>query len=364
MNLSQETIELNNSSYKIILSENFEGLSNEIKLLENISSIFVISESNIYKYYKNELETELKQLNIPLHFLEIKGKEQNKHISKTVDVYNQLITLGADRKSIILALGGGVVGDFTGFIASTYQRGVRFLQIPTTLLACVDSSVGGKVAVNADKGKNMIGAFHQPVLVFAPLHTLKTLPKKEWRCGLSEVIKHSLLQGGNFFDKMKFITSKNYKDIENIVFFIKESVKYKASIVQQDPFEKGVRAVLNLGHTLGHAIESLTSYKKYTHGEAISIGLVTALMISERKFDFPVKNTQETISLMNAIGLPFKTNLNSEDLINHMKHDKKNSGDKIFYVLLNQIGKPEFGVKISPEEIKEILHLQNKINII
>ena len=338
------------------------GLSKEISLINNISSIHIITEKRINELYGKELSEELSILNIPFKFIIIKGKESNKHISKVRNVYNSLIKNGADRKSVLLALGGGVVGDFSGFIAASFLRGIRFVQVPTTLLACVDSSVGGKVAVNADLGKNMIGAFHQPELVFAPIHTLiNTLPDKEWKCGLSEVLKHSLLEGGTFFEFMKNINRKDLKNPETISTFIRESVSFKSKIVSLDPKENGIRAVLNLGHTTGHAIESLLNYKKLSHGEAVGIGLITALHLSINKFNLDRITLSDTIKIMKNLKLPFKINLENKQLIHHMKHDKKNYNGKIFFILLENLGNPKYGIEVTEEEIFQALENQKNI---
>jgi len=360
--LSESVVNISNHTYKVILSKNFSGLSKEISLLNNISSINIITEKRINELYGKELSEELNKLNIPFKFIIIKGKESNKHISKVRTVYNSLIKNGADRKSVILALGGGVVGDFSGFIAASFLRGIRFVQVPTTLLACVDSSVGGKVAVNADLGKNMIGAFHQPEVVFAPIHTLiNTLPDKEWKCGLSEVLKHSLLEGGTFFEFMKNVNMKDLKNPETISTFIRESVSFKSKIVSQDPKENGIRAVLNLGHTTGHAIESLLNYKKLSHGEAVGIGLITALFLSINKFNLDRITLSDTIKIMKNLKLPFKTNLENKQLIHHMKHDKKNYNGKIFFILLENLGNPKFGIEVTEEEIYQALENQKNI---
>lgn len=356
--LSENSIKIDSHEYKIILGENFSGLKDFLLNFETVSSFQIITEKKIYDLYGKELKSELENLNIPIHFIFMKGKEKNKHIKKVKSAYNQLIYNGADRKSVIIALGGGVVGDYAGFISATFLRGLRFVQIPTTLLACVDSSVGGKVAVNADLGKNMIGAFHQPILVFAPIHTLSSLPEKEWRCGYAEVLKHSLLSGGSFFNFMSSITQEETKKTENIVNYIKESVQFKASIVSQDPKEKGVRAVLNLGHTTGHAIESLLNYKKLSHGEAVGIGLVTALMLSMEKFKFPEEAFFNTLKIMNAFGLRKSIKLNPNKIFKHMQHDKKTIKGKIYFVLLNSPGDFLFGVEVTEEEIIRVLQKQ------
>jgi 3-dehydroquinate synthase len=357
--LSSDRVTTETNSYDVVLSENFSGFSACLSKLESFSKIFVITEKHIADLYYEELNKELRSQGLTSQVIFMDGKEKNKHISKVGKVYNQLIEHQADRKSLILALGGGIVGDFSGFIAATLQRGIRFVQIPTTLLAAVDSSVGGKVAVNADLGKNMIGAFHQPDLVFAPLHTLQTLPKKEWKCGFAEVLKHSLLSGGHFFEKMKKITRINSKKKENIQFYIRESVRFKSSIVSQDPKEKGLRAVLNLGHTMGHAIESYLQYKKLTHGEAVSIGLVTSLLLSERILGLSSELIDEVLWIMKNLSLPFTYNIPPQEAVAHMKYDKKNSQGDINYVLLKNLGNPIFGKKVSEEEIQNAIQRQN-----
>lgn len=358
---SESTIEIDSHQYKIILSENFSGLKDYLSGFEKISSFQVITEKKIYLMYGDDLKKELENLNIPIHFIFIKGKEKNKHIRKVRSTYNQLIYNGADRKSVIIALGGGVVGDYAGFISATFLRGLRFIQAPTTLLACVDSSVGGKVAVNADLGKNMIGAFHQPILVYAPLFTLASLPEKEWKCGLAEVLKHSLLNGGEFFDFLSSLKEEEIKKTENVVSFIRESVRFKAHIVSQDPKEKGLRAILNLGHTTGHAIESLMNYKKLSHGEAVGIGLITALLLSIEKYNLPDDILEKTLKVMSLFGLKKSINLNSNKILEHMQHDKKTINGKIYFVLLKSPGTYSFGVEVSDKEILEALEKQQTL---
>ena len=246
MQISAETVEFGQTKYNVVLYDDFEGLSSELEKIQNVSKFIIITEKKVAKLYLDSVLLELEKLNQSVSVIFTKGKEKNKHIDRLKNVYNHLIELGADRKSVILALGGGVIGDFAGFVAATFLRGIRFVQIPTTLLACVDSSVGGKVAVNADKGKNMIGAFHQPELVFASLNSLETLEEKEWKCGLAEVLKHSLLTGGVLFETMKTATFEDVFNKNSLRIFISESVKFKTSIVAEDERETGKRAILNL----------------------------------------------------------------------------------------------------------------------
>ncbi|TGK19748.1 3-dehydroquinate synthase [Leptospira stimsonii] len=349
-----ETIQVNteHKSVPVQLHTDLTGLSEELAKLSGVTSIFLITERSIHSIYAKYLEKELSVLGIRFQEIYIKGGEKAKHIEKTGDVYNQLIKHGADRKSLILAFGGGVVGDFAGFIASTYLRGIRFVQIPTTLLACVDSSVGGKVAVNADLGKNMIGSFYQPEFVFAPLFALSTLPDREWRCGQAEIIKHSLLSGGEYWEKVKQHSFQDLNVESSVLpYMIAESVRFKASVVSSDEKETGLRKILNLGHTTAHAIESVTKYKKYSHGEAVAIGLVTALLISEEKSGLDPSTTKETIESLKSYRLPFQTKLKSKELAKHMLHDKKNVGGSIRFVLLEKPGSPVYDIPVDSRDI-------------
>ncbi|ULH27859.1 3-dehydroquinate synthase [Leptospira weilii] len=349
-----ETIPVNteHKSVPVHLHSDFSGLSEEIAKLPGITSVFLITERSIHSIYYKYLEKELSSLGIPVKEIYIKGGEKSKHIDRAGHIYNRLIEYGADRMSLILAFGGGVVGDFAGFIASTYLRGIRFVQIPTTLLACVDSSVGGKVAVNADFGKNMIGSFYQPEFVFAPLFVLSTLPDREWRCGQAEIIKHALLSGGEYWEKVK---KHSFKDLNVnspvLPYLIAESVRFKANVVSNDEKETGLRKILNLGHTTAHAIESVTRYRKYSHGEAVAIGLVTALLISEQKSGLDPITIQETIETLKNYKLPFQVKLKSKELAKHMLHDKKNLGGSIRFVLLEKPGLPVFDVPVESRDI-------------
>ncbi len=362
MQISAEKVEFGQTNYNVVLYEDFNGLSFELEKIQNVSKFIIITEKKVAKLYLDSVLLELEKLNIPVGVIFTKGKEKNKHIDNLKKVYNLLIELGADRKSVILALGGGVIGDFSGFIAATFLRGIRFVQIPTTLLACVDSSVGGKVAVNADKGKNMIGAFHQPELVYAALHSLETLEEKEWKCGLAEVLKHSLLNGSVLFEAMKTAKFEDVFDKNSLRVFISESVKFKTSIVAEDEREIGKRAILNLGHTLGHAIESLTNYKKYSHGESVAIGLVLALILSKEKAGFSEESFQEVLKIMQNLKLPMlDKSLSSKKLVEHMQHDKKTSDRQIKFILLNSIGEATWGNVISEEEIVAAIKIQQAL---
>lgn len=359
MKLSEREIIGQGFRYPIELHEDFQGLSEKLNSLPKVSKVYILTSREIAGIYEKYITKELNSLKVPFSFIYLKPGEKNKHIDRVKKVYNQLIETDADRKSVVIAFGGGVVGDFAGFIAATYQRGVRFVQVPTTLLACVDSSVGGKVAVNVDSGKNMVGAFYQPEFVFAPLFTLSTLPEKEWSCGLAEIAKHAFLDGGEFLNKIAESERTEYSAYSAILrYAIEESVRVKSGIVAQDEKESGLRAVLNLGHTTGHAIESLTQYKKYSHGEAVAVGLVTALLLSCELVGFSESNFQKAIHLMKRLKLPTRLEEKPEEILKHMEHDKKKEGSSLKFVLLEDFGKPKFGVSVERKTILEILKRQ------
>lgn len=355
-------VRTSSKEYSVILNQDFQGLKEVVESVREVSSIFILTEKKLSKLFSGQYTSELKGLERPIHEIHIRSGEKNKHIGRTAEVYNRLIRLGADRKSLILAVGGGVVGDFAGFIASTFLRGIKFAQIPTTLLACVDSSVGGKVAVNADLGKNMIGSFYQPEFVFAPLSALASLPRKEWRCGMAEIVKHSVLEGGEYFEKIKSHDSEIYDQGSDVLHdFIAESVRFKAKIVGQDEREAGLRKTLNLGHTTAHAIESLTKYRRYSHGEAVSIGLVTAAILSSEKEGLDPDFINSLKEILKKYDLPYRDGSKSKKVAQHALHDKKNVGSSVRFVLLRSPGNAVWDVPVSLEEIADVFRRQKKL---
>jgi len=346
-------------SYPVELHSDLTGLKEKLDSLKTVSQFFVITNREIAGIYEKYLFTELSSLSIPFHIIYVKPGEKNKHIDRVKKVYHELVKKDADRKAVIIAFGGGVVGDFAGFIAATYQRGIRFVQVPTTLLACVDSSVGGKVAVNLDLGKNMVGAFFQPEFVYAPLFALSTLPAREWSCGIAEIVKHAFLDGGDFLNRIEMVSRKDFHaDSEILRYCIDESVRFKSNVVAQDEREGGLRAILNLGHTTGHAIESVTKYSKYSHGEAVSIGLITALLLSKSILGFSDANLERAVRIMKALELPLVIKEKASEILNHMYHDKKKEGTTLKFVLLEDFGKPKFGVSVDREMILETIKIQ------
>ncbi len=309
---------------------------------------FIITHEGLER---DVLEPFLKNYSIPAsRILKLPRGEKNKHISNLQGFYNAMIDEGVDRQSAVIALGGGVIGDFAGFISATILRGVGFIQIPTTLLAAVDSSVGGKTAVNVDLGKNMVGAFYHPSLVQFNIDTLLTLPDREWDCGIAEIAKHACMDPVSMEIVRKDPAALRDPHSQNLREAVLASVAYKAGVVNSDEREAGLRSILNLGHTTAHAIESATGYKKFNHGEAVSRGLVTAILISMELAGLSESDAESIFSLLKDLNLPLDTaNQKPDDLIKHMKYDKKNRGGEVRFVLLEEIGKPVYGIGVSAD---------------
>ncbi len=336
-------------SYPVVVGRGWEKGVEELLSSLGTGELFVFSQKGLESMV---LEGFQRRFNIPENrIILLEQGETNKHIKNLAPVYNRLIEEGADRNSVLVALGGGVVGDFVGFVAATLLRGVRFVQLPSTLLAAVDSSVGGKVAVNVDRGKNMVGAFHHPEFVYFNVELLRTLPGKEWKCGLAEMVKHAFLdpEGLAFFER----TGQELlsPDSESLVEAVLLSVLYKAKVVSHDEKETGLRSILNLGHTTAHAIESLTHYSVYSHGEAVSRGLATMLILSRNLAGLAPEQEKRLLSLLTTLELPVDTaGYSAEELLNHMKYDKKNREGESRFVLLQAPGVPLFNQRVPPEE--------------
>ncbi|GAB4571314.1 MAG: 3-dehydroquinate synthase [Anaerolineae bacterium] len=270
--------------------------------------------------------------------------EQYKTLQTCEAIYSGLVQLGLDRQGIILALGGGVIGDTMGFVAATYMRGVRLVQVPTSLLAMVDSSVGGKTGVDLPEGKNLVGAFKQPELVIIDSTVLATLPDQEWRCGLAEVVKHGLLADPALLDPALLTR-------ERVDEFLPRAVRVKVDVVEQDPFEQNIRAHLNLGHTFAHALEQVSGYT-WKHGEAVAVGLVAAGRLSARLGLCPPDLPRRIEDLLGTLGLPTRFGYyDPQNLWQAMAADKKWQANRARFVLLEGIGKPTVADHVSQDDV-------------
>lgn len=319
----------------------------------------MISDQNVARRYGKTVLDSLKSEGFDPLLITVAPGETAKSLENAQRCYDQLAAHRIERKSFVIALGGGVVGDLAGFVAATYLRGVGFIQVPTTLLAQVDSSVGGKVGVNLKAGKNLVGAFYQPSLVLCDLDTLATLPEREFRAGLAEVIKYGIIYDAKLFNQIE----RNLEELlalspEILSSTIARCCAIKAEVVSQDETESGLRAILNFGHTVGHAIEAISGYGKYLHGEAISIGQVAAARLSVQTRGLSEAEAIRIENLFKAAKLPTKITLNEikrKRLLNAMQLDKKVSSGEIRFVLAERIGQVVYGQRLSALKIGKML---------
>ena len=319
----------------------------------------IISDANVGPLFGRKARQALVEAGFEVVLLLVPAGETAKSLKSVQSCYDQLATHRLERKSFIVALGGGVVGDLAGFVAATYLRGIPLVQVPTTLLAQVDSSVGGKVGVNLAAGKNLVGAFYQPRLVLCDLDTLTALPEREYRAGLAEVIKYGIIYDASLFGRLERDMPRLLRrDPKVLTEVIARCCEIKAEVVGKDETETGLRAILNFGHTIGHALEAISHYGKYLHGEAISIGQVAAAVISAKLLGLSEAEVTRITELFQAAGLPIKVNLTPpqrRNLFSAMALDKKVSGGEIKFVLARRIGQVEFGQKVPKTAIEAVL---------
>lgn len=354
-------VSLGSRSYHIKIGTGLlAGFGSECRALKLGSRCAIVSDRNVAPLYAEEVNRTLAAAGFEAVKIVVPAGETAKSLKTVQACYDQLAAHRLERKSFVVALGGGVVGDLAGFLAATYLRGVPFVQVPTTLLAQVDSSVGGKVGVNLKAGKNLVGAFYQPRLVLCDLDTFKTLPEREYRSGLAEVIKYGIIYDGALFRRLeREMPALLDREPQILAAAVARCCEIKAEVVGEDETESGLRAILNFGHTIGHALEAISHYGKYLHGEAISIGQVEAARISERLLGLPAGDVQRIRTLLNRAGLPTELKLRTVErtsLLQAMKLDKKVSGGEVKFVLARQIGRVEFGQTVPLAVLKETLH--------
>ncbi len=303
------------------------------KKLSSAQKITIVSDTNVAPLYLDAVAASLKGGNFEVNSFIYDAGEKSKRLDTIADIYESLADFGMTRKDIIIALGGGVCGDMAGFAASSYLRGIDFIQIPTSLLSQVDSSVGGKTGVDLPQGKNLVGAFHQPIAVLIDPDALKTLPDEFITDGMGEVIKYGCIKDAEFFEFLE-----KYNALENIESVIETCVKIKRDVVSRDEREKGERMLLNFGHTLGHAIEKLNGFEGITHGMAVAIGMVLIARAGEKNGFTEAGTADKLIRLCQKYNLPTSTELSFSAIAQAAKSDKKSSGGGINLVLLSKIG--------------------------
>ena len=345
-------VELASGNYPIYLGENVLGNSGLWRTHLGENSVLVVSNETVEPLYAEQLLSALPDCQIETHI--VPDGEPFKNQQTWSRIIDKLIQMQAKRDTCVIALGGGVVGDITGFAAASYMRGVNFIQVPTTLLAQVDASVGGKTGINHLKGKNLIGAFHQPQAVFIDTKTLETLPVNEFNAGLAEVIKYGVIMDADFFEWLALSCDAiRDRDTQALNYMIGRSVQNKARIVASDEKEAGIRAILNYGHTFGHAIETLTSYQQYLHGEAVAIGMTVAAKLSELRGLCSKGTTDRIQDLLRHFDLPFEVpdSVKTAAMIEAMELDKKALSSGLRLILLNSIGEAIIDHKSEREEI-------------
>ena len=346
-------IELSDNSYKIDIGYQFLCLETFSELTEN-KEVLLVYDKNISEPVLSETESILKPLSNEFLTIGLDASEENKSQDSIEAIHNLLLDKGFSRQCVLVGLGGGIICDLCGFAAATYQRGVDLILLPTTLLAQVDASVGGKTAINHAKGKNMIGAFHQPVKVLIDTNFLSTLPEREIKSGMVEMIKHGIIEDQDYFDWLEENLDQITKLEEPIMCeAIKRSVEIKSNIVSQDEKESGVRAILNFGHTFGHGIELIGKYKEYNHGEAVALGILSAAKLSQMTEGLSSECVERIYSVFSKAGIRTTTltEIDAEDLYSAMQSDKKKQGKDLNFIVLEKIGKAKKVNGLSKEKV-------------
>jgi len=349
-------VELGERSYPIAIGSCIlRDIGKNLERFDFSNKVAVVSNPTVFNLYGNTLITSLTDSGFETMEIILPEGEEFKNLSSIEEIYEHLLSARLDRKSILIALGGGVIGDITGFAAATYMRGINFIQDPTTLLAQVDSSVGGKTGVNHPLGKNMIGAFWQPRLVWIDINTLHTLSRRDFLAGIAEIIKYGIIWDEDFFAflerRRESILSLNPDDLANI---IRRSCEIKADVVSRDEREGGLRAILNFGHTIGHAIETATAYTAFLHGEAIAIGMQAEAILANALGLISSKEVARIRHLLRTYGLPTQipSEIDSARLFEVIKLDKKTVSGSLKFILPEYIGRVRIQGDIPEETVR------------
>lgn len=335
-------VDLGERSYPIAVQAGIlTSIVSELSTFVSGKKCLIVTDSNVSGLYEENIVSVLTQAGAKVYVSVFEAGEAQKHLETMMKIYHDAVTAGLDRTSYIIALGGGVPGDIAGFAAATYMRGIKFIQIPSSLLAMVDSSVGGKTGVDLPEGKNLVGAFWQPEMVVIDPELLNTLPRRELLCGLAEVVKYAVIMDADFFDLLESNVDKLLNlDLDFYSLIISHCCACKAKIVSQDEREGGIRAILNYGHTFGHAVEAVAGFGVVEHGEGVAIGMAMAadVAVAMGMIDQDMADRQEKLLL--ALGLPVEVSgVTSEQLLTAMASDKKKEGATKKFILTEKLGK-------------------------
>jgi len=360
-------VKLKDATYKIIIGHKIlSSIGTRLKEIGLNGKILVVTQAGIKKHYGALIVKSLTKKGFWVDVFVIPNGEQSKNLKTVSKLYDFLLSKKFNRSSTVIALGGGVVGDITGFVASTFMRGIAFIQVPTTLLAQVDAAIGGKTGVNHILGKNLIGAFYQPKLVLSDVATLTTLPRREIKSGLAEVVKSALIQDKKLYTYLLklFSNSKVNLSIEQWLKIVYACSQIKSHVVTQDEKEKGVRAILNFGHTVGHAIESATKYQRYTHGEAVALGMVSAAHYSRKCGTITEREYQSIIDLLTNMNFRtvIRPRLSEAAILRFIRFDKKSSNGKLNFIILKKIGVAIIKTLSSPSVLKSSIQKITKVS--
>ena len=339
--------------YSIRFEKDFTALAEEIAALGfEGHKLCIVTDSSVAPLYLESVKALLSEKFDKVFEFIIPAGEQNKTLDNVKKLYEHLILNHFDRKDCLIALGGGVIGDMTGYAAATYLRGIDFVQVPTTLLSQVDSSIGGKTGVDFDSYKNMVGAFHMPRLVYMNLSVLNTLTKEQFSCGMGEILKHGLIKNKSYFTWcMEHADKIMERDYDTLLYMIKESCKVKRDVVEKDPTEQGDRALLNFGHTLGHAVEKLKDFTML-HGQCVAVGCVAAMKLSAMRGNITEDEVFYVEKCFENFGLPTRVDgITADDILQISKSDKKMEAGKIKFVLLHEIGNAYVDKTVTDEEL-------------
>ena len=350
-----------NSSYEAIVgAELIAAAGSLIADKSDAVRCAVIADSNIADRFAPVLEQSLKKSGLQSTFIKVPAGEESKNLEQVGRICEQMLAAGLDRQSLLIGLGGGVIGDISGFVAAIFQRGIPHVQIPTTLLAMVDSSIGGKTGVNTSAGKNLLGAIHHPLMVIDDIDLLRTLPPREFRQGYAEIIKHGIIADAEMFEELKAIQPLLLQprefDAETLAPLIRRNIRIKSQGVARDEMDRtGDRAVLNFGHTIGHGIERAGDYHTFMHGEAISLGMVAAAGISVKRAGLPTTGRDAIIALLRSFGLPTELpgNFPRRQILSALKFDKKFQSGEIRFVVTPRIGSAYLATDVTMEDIEE-----------
>jgi 3-dehydroquinate synthase len=336
-------VDLGNRSYPIYIGSDLIDHSELFSACDKATSIYIVTNTTVAPLYAERLKKTLEKLGKPVITIILPDGESHKDWKNLQLIFDGLLKFGADRQTMLVALGGRVIGDMTGFAAASFMRGIRFIQVPTTLLAQVDSSVGGKTGINHPLGKNMIGAFHQPAAVIADLNTLKTLPARELSAGLAEVVKHGAIADAEFLSWIEAHAQALLAcDTIAMAHAVLRSCEIKSAVVSADEREGGIRATLNFGHTFGHAIEAGMGYGAWLHGEAVACGMVMGADLSRRLSFITQDEVNRLTKIIQSMNLPTDPpKFSAQRYIELMQVDKKTEGGQIRYVVLEKIGKAQ-----------------------